>query len=487
MPKTTIAPILLSITTFLITTLGSRAQRPIAEYIHQAPFHMDIPATPQIPDHNFSITDYGAIGDGHTLNTQAFEKTLAACDAAGGGKITIPAGTWLTGPIRLRSHTELHLDKNAIIQFSDDITQYARPNGSNPEPGNGNNYLPPLNGDHLEDIALTGEGIIDGAGQAWRPIKKEKMTPDQWSALLAKGGVLDPEQKIWWPSREARDANRPVLLQLNRCTRILLHDITLRNSPKFVFYPGHSSELTLDHIDVFNEWWAQNGDGIDISACRNVVIYRSTVSAGDDAICMKSSGGTQSQSQSPSQQSPSLSNILIAACTVYRGHGGFVIGSNTDGGIRNIYVSDCSFIGTDVGLRFKSNIGRGGLVDSIFIDNIKLSNILREAILFDTHYEDMPAGAAKNTNAPPPSGKIPEFTRFHISHIDCAGAATAIRITGLKDMPVHDITMKDIRISSHRGLIASQAKNIDLYNVKIEVRTGPVMDTDPTASILIRD
>ena len=164
------------------------------------------------------------------------------------------------------------------IYSVNDITQY---------------HLPPLSGHDLENISITGEGIFDGGGDSWRPIKKEKTTAAQWKNLLASGGVLNKEENIWWPSRAAMEGTekRPVLLQLNHCKRILLEGITLRNSPKFVFYPNNCTDLTMDHVSIFNEWWAQNGDGIDISACKNVVIYKCTVNAGDDGICMKSSGG----------------------------------------------------------------------------------------------------------------------------------------------------------------------------------------------------
>jgi DNA sulfur modification protein DndE len=265
----------------------------------------------------------------------------------------------------------------------------------------------------------------------------------------------------------------------------------------------------MDHVTIFNEWWAQNGDGIDIGASRNVVIYRCTVSAGDDGICMKSSG------PSPDGEA-ALQNVIVAGCNVYHGHGGFVIGSNTDGGMHRIFVKDCNFIGTDIGLRFKSNMGRGGLVDSIFIQDIYMRDIAHEAVLFDTYYENMPAGyvpvrktgppgnltrfpdrsdvgpsdgepgVRRDPNKPAPTDKTPEFRDFHMSRIYCNGAGTAISITGLPQMPVGRIWFDTMLISSRKGLVASQAKDIYLHGVKLITKEGEAFQPDSTAHITIR-
>jgi len=170
----------------------------------------------------------------------------------------------------------------------------------------------------------------------------------------------------------------------------------------------------------FQRMVAQNGDGIDISACKKVAIFNCTVNAGDDGICMKSSGTPNADDKA------NLSEVLIAGCVVYRAHGGFVIGSNTDGGMKNIYVTDCSFIGSDVGVRVKSGRGRGGWVRDIYVDNITMSNIPNEAILFETSYEDKAVGKSKNASTDANAEKIPFFTEFHISNVKCTGARTAM-------------------------------------------------------------
>ena len=476
----------------------------LAYYYTHAPFAMPAVTIPSFPARNFPVTDYGGVNDGRTLNTAAFDKAIAACAAAGGGHVVVPAGSWLTGPIQFKSNTDLHLEKGALVQLTKDHAQYPMIRASNKSTSIVT--ASPVYGYDLKNIAITGEGIIDGAGESWRPVKKGKTTPVQWSALIASGGVLNDKGDIWWPSREAmngedylktlkakpgvtaedylpaRDFLRPYMVTFVNCDNILIDGVTLRNSPKFVFCPNSCTNLTMRYVNVFNEWWAQNGDAIDISACKNVVIYKCTINAGDDGICMKSSGGKK---DAPGDAK--LENILIAGCTVYRAHGGFVIGSNTDGGMRNIYVADCLFSGTDIGLRFKSNAGRGGLVKDIYIDRISMRDILHEAISFDTYYEDAPAGTARQSSQALPD-KTPEFTGFHISHIDCQGAKTAIAITGLPQMPVHDIYFDTVSISADKGVVLTDARALHFSKTKIVAASGPAYSygngVDKTAVII---
>jgi polygalacturonase len=436
----------------LLLCLAAEAQpseRTIAWYQAHCPFPMPEVVRPSFPDRNFHLVDYGATGDGKALNTAAFQKAIEACSAAGGGRVVIPSGKWLTGPIELSSHVDLHLEAGAEVLFTSDHSWYFAGHSRN-EPATSRDSGPvasPISGRDLEDIAITGSGIFDGAGDSWRPVKKSKQTEAQWRSLLVSGGTLSSDGEIWWPGRETASSPRPNMVSLVNCRRVLIQGVTIRNSPKFAFYPNNCTDLIMDSATIYNDWWAQNGDGIDISACKKVVIYKCMVNAGDDGICMKSSGARPG--------GPALENVLIAGCTVGRAHGGFVIGSNTDGGMANIFVSDCLFSGTDVGLRFKSNKGRGGLVKDIFIQDITMHDIVREAVLFDTYYEDMPAGAIKDPNKPAPKDKIPEFRDFRISRISCSGAKTAIAITGLPELPVNNIFFDSVSIRSNKGLVAT--------------------------------
>jgi DNA sulfur modification protein DndE len=474
------------------------SQNDIASYIKKAPFKMPEVVVPKFQEKTFCIADFGGVNDGKTLNTQAFAKAIDACTKAGGGKVIVPSGNWLTGPIELKSNVDLHLEKGANILFTKDHTQYpiikAGSTSTSLVPAS------PIYAYDAKNIAITGFGMIDGAGESWRPVKKDKTTTLQWNQLLAtQGSVVSKDGKIWWPSVEAmngedylksfgdkkptaeelvkaRDYSRPYMVFLVKCENILIQGVAIRNSPKFIFYPSRCTNLTIDGAAFYNDWWAQNGDAIDISACKNVVIYNTFVNAGDDGICMKSSGGK-------GDGSFELENILIAKCKVMRAHGGFVIGSNTDGGMRNIYVTDCEFNGSDIGIRIKSNPGRGGVVKDIFIENITMKNIVHEAILFSSYYEDVPAGKTA-TGGQVTNDKVPQYSDFHLNNIECDGAETAISIIGLPDMPVKKLYFENITIKAKKGFVASDAEDIDLKNVKLDA-AKPLYKTTRSKNIVV--
>ena len=493
----TFSKIILYFLGILIVSSSDAQVKDMSYYISNAPFKMEI-TTPNFANNTFSIKDYGAVADGKTLNTEAFKKAIDACSDAGGGRVVVPAGTWLTGSIELKSNVDLHLEKNALVQFTSDHTQYPIIKAGK----SSSSYTPasPIYGYDVKNIAITGQGIFDGAGDSWRPVKKSKVSADVWNSL-SKSGVVSDDGKIWWPSAEAmngenymqhlknksdaipedylpaRDYLRPYMLYLVHCDNIYLEGVAFRNSPKFVFYPNHCTNLTMNNVTILNDWWAQNGDGIDISACKNVMIYKCIVSVGDDGICMKSSTNSK-------DTSVQLQNIIIAGCTVLRAHGGFVIGSNTDGGMQNIYVADCQFNGSDIGVRVKSNIGRGGVVRDIYIDNIAMSNIPNEAILFSTSYEDVPAGKSAKGVKEGGSDKIPEFTNFHFSNITCTKATTAISITGLPDKPANNIYFDNVNITAGEGFSALDARDIFLNNVELNCNE-PLYTTKRCKNIVV--
>ena len=498
--KSTLGILLIS-STFFCSKQSIAQEKSMNYYIEHAPFNMPKIIVPFFADKKFSITEYGAVNDAKTLNTAAFAKAIDACSKAGGGKVLVPAGTWLTGPIELKSNVDLHLEHGAIIQFTKDHAQYPIIKAGTKT----NSLTPasPIYGYDLINIAITGDGIIDGAGDSWRPVKKEKTTPAQWNEFTQRG-VVSNDGKIWWPSLDAmngedylkkikqktdkpmaedylpaRDFLRPYMVYFVNCSNVLIEDVTLRNSPKFVFYPNRCTNLTMNKVNVYNDWWAQNGDGIDISACKNVMVYKCNVNAGDDGICMKSSSLKDASA-------PVLQNIIIAGCTVFRAHGGFVIGSNTDGGIENVYVSDCNFIGTDIGIRVKSNAGRGGLVKNIFVENIAMKNIVKEAISFNTYYEDVPAGKDAKDVKTTVADKVPEFTAFHISNIKCEGAKQAFSIIGLPQQPVHHIYFENVWIKAEKGFESIDAADIELKKVII-LSAKPIYKINGCKNINILD
>jgi polygalacturonase len=445
----------------------------MAYYINNAPFKMGTIAEPKFADRTFNIKDYGAVSDGQTLNTQAIAKAIAACSAAGGGTVLIPAGLWLTGPIELKSNINLHADRGALILFSPDHSLYSIQNGRG---------KPQLYGEKLENVGITGEGIYDGAGDTWRPLKKTKAAPTLWNDLVKSGGVVSKDGSMWWPTKQgmegedylktlkgkknltdadyapAQDFLRPIMVIVANSKNVLIDGPTFKNSPNFAFNPKGITNLIVRNVIIENEYYAQNGDAIDLSTCKNAIVYHCTVHAGDDGICMKSSG-------SKDKSVAALENIIVAENIVYHAHGGFVVGSNTDGGMNNIWVTNNNFVNTDVGIRIKSSRGRGGLVHNVFIDHIYMHDILNEAILFSTYYED--AGPEGNKAPVAVDDKTPRFEDFHISNVYCNNAKIAVSIIGLPEMPVSKIDLTDVTISATKAFSALEASDITLKNVNI--------------------
>lgn len=464
------------------------------KYLEGLPFPMEEIREPHFPSRTVSITAYGATGDGLTMNTAAMERAIRDCAGAGGGTVDIPPGIWLTGPVRLMSNIRLNVQRGAVVLFSrrfEDYTLIAGPDGTSKV----FRCVPCLYGYRLENIAVTGGGMFDGQGEFWRPVKKEKMTPAGWERLLARGGAVSADGMTWFPSREAmegeaylktlsrkneataddyaraREFLRPVMVQLVDCRSVLIDGPAFTNSPSFHVQPVQCEEVVIRNISVTAEWFAQNADGIDISSCRRVAVYDCSVNAGDDAICLKP--GKLSPRQDPGA---ACQNIVIEDCVVYHGHGGFVIGSQTYGGARNIAVRRCAFHGTDVGLRFKSAKGKGGRIEDIFIDGIAMTSIGGEAILFDLLYSSGPGTAsAGDPPAEQGGGHMPEFRNVLIRNVACAGARAAVRILGLPSMPVKGITMDSVSITSDTGLFCTDADGVTLRNVNIRPGNGPAM------------
>lgn len=417
---------------------------------------------PSIPNDVVSIADYGAVPDGKTLNTEAFARAIDAVVSRGGGRVIVPPGMWKCGPIQLESRIDLHLQEGALLVFAGDLADY--------RDADGDMARGLISGKDLEDVAFSGRGIIEGAGDLWRPVKQFKMTDKQWDALLDRGGVLTNDEEMWWPSEEHTRIRRPRLVRLDDCRRVLIEGLTFRNSPSFSLDLSDCEDVTIRGVSVLNFWYAQNGDGIDLHSCRNVRIQGARVDVGDDALCMKSNQGRP------------LENILIEDCVVYHGHGGFVTGSEELGGMRNIRVRDCAFIGTDVGLRFKSARDRGGLVTDIDIQNVNMIDIREEAILFDMHYQDaLPLDddgrvtRAPDAEAPDVTATTPRFRNISMRGVICRGAERAVLLAGLPEMAVQSIRLEDVSITARTGMICMDARDIVLKNVEILNADGPAL------------
>uniref|UniRef100_UPI0026D520A8 glycoside hydrolase family 28 protein n=1 Tax=Paenibacillus sp. FSL H8-0548 TaxID=1920422 RepID=UPI0026D520A8 len=448
---------------------------------------------PEIPDYAVVITDFGAVGDGRTDNTDAFRQAIACCVNAGGGKVVIPPGIWSTGPIKLASRLELHAEAGAVVQFSKRSGDYPLI-ASQFEGKPSIRCQSPLDAEDAEHLAITGKGVFDGGGDAWRPVKRLKVTAKQWDNLQRTGGVLDKEGDIWWPSVAAmegaalverligegkrepkdylscRDFLRPNLLSFRRCGRVLLDGPTFQNSPAWNLHPWASEHVTIRNITVRNPWFGQNGDGLDIDSCRYVAVEGCSFDVGDDAICLKSGKDEAGRTLSMPSEYISINN-----CTVYHGHGGFVIGSEMSGGVRYVHVSDCNFMGTDIGLRFKSARGRGGVVEDIVIERIRMTDIAGEAISFHLFYEGVEGSGSARDEWFPATAQTPVFRGIQIHDVYCDGADIALLVNGLAEMPLEGVAVRRFTASSRQGVICHHVNRLTLEDVALYTEESPLV------------
>lgn len=450
-----------------------------------------------------SIKQFGAVPDGFFLNTLAINSAIDACNKKGGGVVLVPSGLWLSGPVVLKSNVNFHLAEGATLLFTSDKSQYplVKANWEGlPQMRNQS----PISATGATNIAITGKGIIDGNGEPWRAVKSDKLTESQWKKKVASGGVLSEDKKTWFPSEQflkgfmmqanpglispekdlafyesIKDFLRPNLLVITNCKYILLEGVTFQNSPAWCLHPLMSEHLTVKNISVRNPWFAQNGDGIDVESCKNVLIENSVFDVGDDALCMKSGRDEEGRKRAMPTE-----NVIIRGCTVYSSHGGFVIGSEMSGGARNIYVNNCTFIGADIGLRFKTTRGRGGVVENVYINDIFMKDIPAEAILFDMYYmaKDPVALAGEKRELPkvemkPVDETTPVFRNFHISNVYCNGAEKGIFVRGLPEKHVENIVLENMVLQSKKGIDIQEATGIIFKNIKIICNeTDPVID-----------
>jgi DNA sulfur modification protein DndE len=450
-------------------------------------FELPLVSTTVFKKDTFNIISYGAVSSANTLNTGAIQQAIDMASKQGGGMVLVPSGFWLTGPIKLLSNVNLHISSGAVLQFSNKPKDYPLIR-TNWEGVDAIRAQSPISAKGQRNIAITGSGIIDGAGEAWRPVKKGKLTAGEWDKLIHSGGVLDSKKETWYPTEGALKAStmdrpgviaagfteanteeikeflRPNMISLRECEQVLLEGVTFQNSPAWNIHPLLCKHLTVENIHVKNPWFAQNGDGIDIESCEFVSVRNSKFDVGDDGICLKS--GKDAEGRKRARPS---AHILIENCIVFHGHGGVVVGSEMSGGVHDLFVNNCQFLDTDVGLRFKTMRGRGGVVQNVFIRDISMKNIAGEAILFDMYYQGKDpvstfgnGGETPKIELVPVNEGTPQFKNIFIDNVVAKSAETGLLIRGLPEMPIHHIELNNIDIESNQGYRVIEAQDIIL-------------------------
>lgn len=449
---------------------------------------------PSFRNASYSILDYGAKSELDFNNREAIQKAIDTCSQNGGGSVIVPNGYFITGPIQLKSDVNLHLEDNAFLQFTKSKEEYPLI-WTDYEGQRRIRAISPISAKNQSNIAITGHGVIDGNGFLWRGIKKFKLTEKEWARCLKLSPYVKETKEggIWYPTQtvyegvlkgepnyddpkaleiasQNYDLYRPVLLSLVNCDKILIEDITIQNSPAWNIHPWFCTNFTLKNAKVRNKFSAQNGDGLDLESCQNCEIVGTVFEVGDDGICIKSGKNAEAR-----KTTGPCKNVWIHDCKVFDAHGGFVVGSEMSRGVKNILVEDCTFIGTDIGVRFKSAIGRGGVVKDITIRNISMANILEEACIFTMGYV-LRNLETDNTDEMSSTIKedIPEFKDILLENINCNGAKIAVRINGLKELPIHDLTFRNVNIKADEALDLTLCKDIKFENVTIKTKNEKV-------------
>ena len=484
----------LTILAALTVSLAAQADNPYKKFTEKLPFAMPEVSAPVIPDNEVKLTDFGAVGDGIALNTEAFRKAIDALSLRGGGKLVVPQGVWHTGPIVLKSNIELHLRAGAVILFAADESLYPIIETSF-EGLDTRRLQSPIYANGATNIAITGKGVIDGNGQYWRPVKKEKVTAKHWKSLLAIPGSQELKPGYWVPSagyaQGEKGANmnvpnaqtpeewnaikrflRPVMISLVKCKNVMLKGVIFQNSPAWNLHPLMCENVIIDQVLVRNPSYAQNGDALDLESCKNALIVNSRFDAGDDGICIKSGKDADGR-----RRGIPCENVVVDGCTVFAGHGGFVVGSEMSGGVKNIMVENCQFLGTDVGLRFKSTRGRGGIVENIYINKVSMTDIKTDAITFNMYYGGKSVAEMledgdnpDNTTKAPVTEETPIFRNIDIKNCVCNGAGRAMEFNGLPEMPIDGITLQNITILAKKDAVFTNCKNITKKNVNITLQ-----------------
>ena len=475
----------------LILTICLKAANPYSSFFQGLPFDMPKVSAPKIPNNRVLLSTYATDNTGRQLSTDAFARAIDALEAKGGGHLVVPRGVWLTGPIVLKSNIDLHLEKGAVIQFAADENLYPLIKTSF-EGLDTRRCQSPISANGATNISITGDGVIDGNGQYWRPVKKSKVTDSHWKRLLEQPGSVEMKKGYWVPSegysKGEQGANmnvpaaqteeewqavkrflRPVMVSLVSCKNVLLQGVIFQNSPAWNLHPLMCENIIIENVLVRNPAYAQNGDALDLESCRNALIINSRFDAGDDGICIKSGKDADGR-----RRARPCENVVVSGCTVFAGHGGFVVGSEMSGGVKNIAVKDCQFVGTDVGLRFKSTRGRGGIVENIYIDGISMTDIATYALTFNMYYggksvsEVLAEGAGQDIpQAMPVNEETPIFRNIDIRNVICHHAGFAMEFNGLPEMPIDGIHLKDITILAKNDATFNFSKNITKDNVKI--------------------
>ena len=422
-----------------------------------------IPET-QFLNKNYNIKDYGAIADGKTLNTAAFAKAIKACAENGGGKVIVPDGKFLTGPIHLESNVNLHLADKAEILFSTDSKLYPLVHTSF-EGTEVMNYSPLIYAKNKTNVAITGKGILNGQANkenwwpwcgsknyGWekgKPSQMEKLNRDR---LVEMGEIGTPVvERVFGEGHYLR----PNFVEFFECNTVLIKEVTIINAPFWVLHPIKSNNVIVDGVTVNSH--GPNNDGCDPEYSQNVIIKNCTFNTGDDCIAIKSGRDADGRRVGiPSK------NIIVQNCKMIDGHGGVVMGSEISAGVNNVFVENCVMDSPnlDRAIRIKTNSKRGGTTEDIYVRNLKVGTV-KECVLKLNMFYDVYGAQAGNF--------IPTIRNVYLENITVQnGGKFGVLALGYKESPITNITLKNVVIQKVDSVYSlKNVKDIKFINTYI--------------------
>lgn len=399
----------------------------------------------------YNVLDYGAETDGKTLSTEAIQNAVNACAQVGGGKVIVPPGKYLTGPIILKSNVHIEIMTGAILYAHENIDQYPAVPGRY-EGIEKRTYASLFTGHDLHNVSITGRGILNGQGKVWWDAHLKTKEIREKHNIVDREPLNPPKSPLKWP--------RPRVINLYRCNNVLIRDLTILDSPSWTIHPVYCKNVTIENITIKQPYESPNTDGINPESCNYVRITNCFIDCGDDCITIKSGYNEDGRRVNIPCQ-----NIVIANCTFAHGRSAIGIGSETSGGVRNVAISNCIFQDTYRGLRIKTARGRGNTVENIRATNIVMDNV-ETGISIDMRYNE------DELIKLPVDETTPFFKNIRYSHISGINIKKAGEILGLPESPINGITLTDVFLSAETGLEVDFVQDLTMQEVEINTEQG---------------